>query len=95
MVLALLVGFASGSNVSLTPVWIGQLCPTGSYGRYYATCYTAVSFGCLTGVPIAGEILVHNEGQYWGLMVFVGACYIGALAAFVTQECNLRVGGSV
>lgn len=78
---ALLFGFASGSNVSLTPVCIGQLCPTESYGRYYATCYTIVSFGCLTGIPIAGEILERNRGQYWGLMTFVGACYIGALVA--------------
>jgi predicted MFS family arabinose efflux permease len=52
---ALLFGFASGSNVSLTPVCISQLCPTESYGRYYATCYTVVSFGCLTGVPIAAR----------------------------------------
>jgi predicted MFS family arabinose efflux permease len=70
----LLFGFASESNVGLTPVCISQLCPTESYDRYYATCYTVVSFDCLAGVPIAGEILAHNRGQYWGLMVFVGAC---------------------
>ena len=38
-------GFASGSNISLTPVCIGQLCKTEHYGRYYATSYTVVSFG--------------------------------------------------
>lgn len=38
-------GFASGSNISLTPVCIGQLCKTEHYGRYYATAYTVVSFG--------------------------------------------------
>ncbi len=42
---AVLFGFASGSNISLTPVCVGQLCRTESYGRYYATCYTVVSFG--------------------------------------------------
>lgn len=36
-------GFASGSNISLTPVCIGQLCRTEHYGRYYATTYTIVS----------------------------------------------------
>lgn len=87
---ALLFGFASGSNVSLTPVCIGMLCPTESYGRYYATCYTIVSFGCLTGIPLAGEILVSNEGHYWGLMVFVGACYIGALFALVTTRVQSK-----
>lgn len=38
-------GFASGSNISLTPVCVGQLCKTEHYGRYYATAYTVVSFG--------------------------------------------------
>lgn len=42
---AVLFGFASGSNISLTPVCVGQLCRTENYGRYYATCYTVVSFG--------------------------------------------------
>jgi MFS family permease len=87
---SLLFGFASGSNVSLTPVCIGQLCPTENYGRYYATCYALVSFGCLTGIPIAGEILVHNEGRYWGLMIFVGMCYVGALAALVMTRVQSR-----
>jgi MFS family permease len=87
---ALLFGFASGSNVSLTPVCIGQLCPTESYGRHYATCYTIVSFGCLTGVPIAGEILVRDGGRYWGLIVFVGVCYVAALVALVTTRVQSR-----
>jgi MFS family permease len=84
IVFALLFGLASGSNISLTPVCIGQLCRTENYGRYYATCYTIVSIGCLTGIPIVGEIIASNGGDYWGLIVFVGVCYVGGLAAFVT-----------
>ena len=38
-------GFASGSNISLTPVCVGQLCETEVFGRWYATSYTIVSFG--------------------------------------------------
>lgn len=45
VVFALLFGFSSGSNISLTPVCVGQLCKTEHYGRYYATAYTVVSFG--------------------------------------------------
>ena len=41
---AVLFGFSSGSNISLTPVCFGQLCKTEHYGRYYATAYTVVSF---------------------------------------------------
>lgn len=40
-----LFGFGSGSNISLAPVCVGQMCKTEEYGRYYATCYTIVSFG--------------------------------------------------
>ncbi|KAJ5134948.1 hypothetical protein N7526_006313 [Penicillium atrosanguineum] len=40
---ALSFGFASGSNVSLAPVCIGQLCKLEAYGRYYATAYVVVS----------------------------------------------------
>ncbi|TGJ87378.1 hypothetical protein E0Z10_g1410 [Xylaria hypoxylon] len=35
-----LFGFVSGSNVSLTPICLGQLCQIQDYGKYYATCYT-------------------------------------------------------
>ena len=38
-------GFASGSNISLVPVCVGQLCETEVFGRWYATSYTIVSFG--------------------------------------------------
>lgn len=77
---AVLFGFASGSNVSITPVCVGRLCRTQNYGRYYATCYTIVSFACLVGVPIAGNILTSNNGAYWGIIVFTGCVYVGAFA---------------
>ena len=111
LVYSVLFGFASGSNISLTPVCVGQLCTTEDYGRYYATCYTIVSFGyasfpptfvnklklmmhsarCLTGIPIAGQILSSNNGEYWGLVVFTGLCYAGGLM-FTVAARVLQVG---
>jgi MFS family permease len=41
---SVLFGVTSGSNLSLSPVCVGQLCKTEHYGRYYATCYMVVSF---------------------------------------------------
>lgn len=79
---AIAMGFASGSNISLTPVCVGMLCATEEYGRYYATCYTLVSFGTLTGVPIAGAVIQRCAGRYWGVALFAGLCYACALAAF-------------
>jgi MFS family permease len=83
---ALLFGFASGSNISLTPVCVGQLCDTSEYGRYNATCYTIVSFGTLTGIPIAGALLQATGGMYWGVVVWTGLCYSMSLAAFVVAR---------
>ncbi|KXL48313.1 MAG: hypothetical protein FE78DRAFT_105237 [Acidomyces sp. 'richmondensis'] len=79
---AVFMGFASGSNISLTPVCVGMLCDTEEYGRYYATCYTIVSFGTLTGVPIAGAIISACNGTFWGVAIFTGLCYVCAGLAF-------------
>ena len=83
IIFALLFGFASGSNISLTPVCVGQLCGTEVFGRWYAGLYTVVSFGCLTGIPIAGQLIASDGEHYTGLIIFVGACYGLGLSCFV------------
>lgn len=91
IVYAVIFGFASGSNISLTPVCVGQLCDTNVYGRYYATCYTVVSFSTLTGIPIAGAIIQATSGHYWGVVIWTAACYIVASLCFVWSRA-LQVG---
>ncbi|PGG95576.1 hypothetical protein AJ79_09977 [Helicocarpus griseus UAMH5409] len=86
VVYALVFGFGSGSNISLTPVCVGQCCKTEHYGRYYATAYTVVSFGTLTGTPIAGSILASNGGEFWGLITFTTVCYFAGLVCFVAAK---------
>ncbi|KAF9884955.1 hypothetical protein FE257_000864 [Aspergillus nanangensis] len=80
---ALLFGFASGSNVSLAPVCVGQLCRLEAYGRYYATAYAVVSISCLTAIPIAGAILTQCDGEYWGLIAFTAVSYGASLLCLV------------
>ncbi|CAK7235118.1 hypothetical protein SCUCBS95973_009161 [Sporothrix curviconia] len=94
VIFALLFGFTSGSNISLVPVSIGRLCATTNYGRYYATCYTIVSVATLVGIPIAGNILMGNGGEYWGLIVFTAALYLGSLVALYAAKASV-VGWSV
>ncbi|PKY06467.1 putative MFS monocarboxylate transporter [Aspergillus campestris IBT 28561] len=91
IVYCVIFGFASGSNISLTPVCISQLCKIENYGRYYSTAYTIVSFGTLTGIPIAGEILARCNGDYWGLIAFTTCCYAVGLAC-VTAAKLVHVG---
>ncbi|CAI7601575.1 unnamed protein product [Penicillium bialowiezense] len=86
IIFSVVFGFGSGSNISLVPVCVGELCPVENYGRYYTTVYTIVSFGALTGVPIAGEIIHRCEGAYWGLISFAGCSYAAGLICFIAVK---------
>ncbi|PLN82089.1 MFS general substrate transporter [Aspergillus taichungensis] len=86
-------GFASGSNISLMPVCVGQLCATHDYGRYYASAYTVASIGCLTGIPIAGNLITSTGGGrrgYWGVILFAGLSYVTAFACFVWVRIRVK-----
>jgi MFS family permease len=94
IVFAIIFGFVSGSNLSLSPVCVGQMCKTENYGRYYATCWMVVAFGTLTGLPIAGQILTANNGAYWGLITFTGLSYAAAGICLVAARV-LAVGWKI
>lgn len=86
-------GFASGSNISLMPVCVGQLCATEDYGRYYASAYSVASIGCLTGIPIAGNLITATEGGrrgFWGVIAFTGLSYVSAFACFLWVRIRVK-----
>ncbi|KAI9697230.1 MAG: hypothetical protein M1836_004794 [Candelina mexicana] len=90
----ILFGFVSGSNVSLTPICLGQLCETQEYGRYYASCFTVVAFGVLASLPIAGSLLdavqATGKEKYWGVAFFAGGCYVGSFLCFVWVRIRVK-----
>ncbi|KAF4889564.1 Riboflavin transporter MCH5 [Colletotrichum viniferum] len=86
VVFAVLFGFASGNNISISPVCVGRLCKTQHYGRYYSTTYTCVSVACLVGIPIGGELITAAGGEYWGLIIFTGVVYLTAFAALLAAK---------
>ena len=93
IIFALVFGFGSGSNISLTPVCVGQLCGTEVFGRWYASLYSLVSFGCLIGIPIAGQLIASDEGRYAAFIAFVGGCYGLGLVCFVwARVCKVGCG---
>lgn len=94
IVFCIIMGFASGSNISLTPVCVGMLCDTEEYGRYYATSYSIVSLGTLTGTPIAGAIVTANGGAYWGIAIFAGINYALSVACYIAIRVR-KVGWKV
>jgi predicted MFS family arabinose efflux permease len=83
MAFAIIFGVASGSNISLTPVCIAQLCQTEEYGRYYSCVYSIASFGSLIGVPMAGSLIQAADGKFWGLMLFAASSYTASILCFV------------
>lgn len=80
---AVLMGIASGSNISLAPVCVSKLCDTRQYGEYYGMCYAVVGLGTLVSVPIAGAI-IGSDRLYWAGALFCGLCYALALISLIT-----------
>lgn len=93
IVFAALFGFATGNNITITPVCVSRLCHTQNYGRYYATCYTVVSVACLIGIPIGGSIVKATNGDYWAMIVFVGLTQVIALLCIYAARA-VKVGWS-
>lgn len=82
---AVTFGFASGSNLGLYPVCIGQLCDARDYGRFYSTALMTASFGTLTSVPIGGALLgFGTKEQGWtALIIFAALSYLIAMSFFI------------
>ncbi|PHH70365.1 hypothetical protein CDD82_7175 [Ophiocordyceps australis] len=94
IIFAVLFGFASGNSIAIAPVCIGRMCKTRSYGRYYATAYTVVSFACLIGVPIGGSIIRASGGSYKPLIIVTGAIYVvSAMCMMLAKVWQLGWGG--
>lgn len=81
---AIIFGFASGSNLSVTPVCVGELCETEKYGSFFAAACAVSSFGPLTGIPIGGSLITACQGKYWGIITFGGVTYGIGLVCFLT-----------
>lgn len=88
---AVVYGFWSGAAISLTPVCIAAVCRIEDYGKRNGTTFSIASFAALIGTPIAGAIVGADGGGYTGLIVFAGAMYAAATAAFVVTRVS--VGG--
>ncbi|CAK7224784.1 hypothetical protein SCUCBS95973_005634 [Sporothrix curviconia] len=93
---AVLFGFASGSNLGLIAVCLGQLCEPSQYGRYYSTAMMVASFGTLSSVPIGGAILGDglSRGGWMGLIIFSGVSYAVALVCYMAARI-MAVGWSL
>ncbi|ROV95828.1 hypothetical protein VSDG_05177 [Cytospora chrysosperma] len=92
---AVVFGFASGSNLGLMPVCLGQLCDSRDYARYLSTANFLASFGTLSSVPIGGALLGDGGDTGWmSVILFSGLSYAMALLCYGSARV-LAVGWDV
>jgi MFS family permease len=80
---AALYGFASGAYVSLLPAQMAQISKIEQIGVRVGVTFACISFAGLVGNPIAGAIVSHNNGKYWGLNVFAGVMLLAGACMFL------------
>lgn len=90
VVFTVVLGFASGGNVSLLPVCVGQLCDSREYGRFLSSVMLVASFGTLTGIPIGGALLrLPGETGWTALVLFSALSYVIALGFYICARVQV------
>lgn len=89
IVFTALFGFASGGFVSLMTALIAQVSDIRQIGIRTGTGMAVMSFGALTGSPIAGAIVQSQGGGYLGLQLFCGLCMLISVVIFVVARARL------
>ncbi|KAI5814878.1 major facilitator superfamily domain-containing protein [Pyronema omphalodes] len=90
---AALYGFSTGAFVSLAPALVAQISDIREFGARSGALFAVVSFGALTGNPIAGAIMSKYHGGYLGAQIFAGAMLMAASTAFLLAR--FRLGGGI
>ncbi|KAI4670392.1 uncharacterized protein J4E79_000673 [Alternaria viburni] len=78
-----LYGFASGAFVSLLPAQIAYISKVEQIGIRVGVVFACISIAGLIGNPIAGAIVVQNNGKYWGLNVFSGVMMMAGAGMYI------------
>lgn len=80
-------GFASGSNLGLFPVCIGQFCDGKDFGRYFTTATLVASIGTLSSVPIGGALLGLGGRKGWiAVILFSGLSYLVSMICYIAAR---------
>lgn len=86
---AALYGFASGAFVSLLPAQLAQISKIEQIGVRVGVTFACLSFAGLVGNPIAGAIVDHQGGKFWGLNVFSGVMLATGAILFLLTRMHL------
>lgn len=80
---AVLFGLLGGTALSLTAVFISQLCITEEYCGVYGTSYYVVSLSYLVGIPTAGLMLDDTEAEFTALVLYCRSMYMVSTIFFI------------
>jgi MFS family permease len=90
IVFSSLYGFTSGAFVSLAPSLIAQISDVRKIGVRTGSMFALTSIAALFGNPIAGAIVKHNHGSFWGVQVFAGIMIAVGSCFFVAARVSLK-----
>lgn len=76
-------GFASGAWVALLPSQIASISKVEQIGTRLGVIFATISFGGLIGNPVAGQIIIKNKGEFWGLNVFAGVILVSGASFYL------------
>ena len=82
-------GFSSGGFISLCPACIAQISDIRQIGTRTGAAFAVLSFGALTGSPIAGAIVSAQHGDFLGLQLFCGFSMLTSVVLFVAARVVL------
>lgn len=86
IVFAILFGFASGGVISISPSLIAQISDIRQIGNRNGIAFVAMSFGGLTGSPIAGAIVSRQHGDFLGLQLFCGLAMTCSVFVYIAAR---------
>ncbi|CAK7229619.1 hypothetical protein SBRCBS47491_007312 [Sporothrix bragantina] len=86
---SILFGFSSGGFISLGPTLIAQISDIRQIGIRTGTAFAVMSFGALTGSPIAGAITTDQNGSFTGLQLFCGFSMLASVIVFTAARVIL------
>ncbi|PWY87145.1 MFS general substrate transporter [Aspergillus sclerotioniger CBS 115572] len=72
IVFDVLFGIASGAYFSLVVAMVACIAPPQEIGYWSGVNFMFASIAGLVTGPIAGAILVHGDGSYWGMKLYSG-----------------------
>jgi MFS family permease len=89
VVFAALFGFTSGSIVTITPALVAQISDVRQIGVRTGTIFTIASIAVLISNPIAGALVVADNGGFLKLQIFARCVMVGGCVFLVVARIKL------